>query len=49
MEQVADEYQDIDYIKKWYTIEFDKDQAVTKLGERDETARVQKGEKEFKP
>ncbi|RSH89643.1 hypothetical protein EHS25_002194 [Saitozyma podzolica] len=42
-------HSDIDYIKKWYTIEFDKEQAVSKLGERDETARVQKGEKEFKP
>ena len=44
----ADE-QDIDYIKKWYTIEFDKEQAVSQLGDRDDSARVKKGENEFKP
>jgi hypothetical protein len=41
--------QDIDYIKKWYTIEFDKTQAVSQLGDRDDSARVKKGEEEFQP
>jgi hypothetical protein len=41
--------QDIDYIKKYYTIEFDESQAVTTVGGRDDSARYAKGEKEFQP
>lgn len=41
--------QDAEYIKKWYTIEFDADQAVSQLGDRDDSERVQKGQKEFQP
>jgi len=40
---------DLDYIKKWYTIEFDPEQAVNNVGGRDDSARVQKGKKEFMP
>lgn len=41
--------QDADYIRKWYTIDFDKDQAVSSLGERDDSERVKKGQTDFKP
>jgi hypothetical protein len=41
--------QDLDYIKKYYTIEFDQEQAVSQLGNRDDSARVEKGKKEFQP
>jgi hypothetical protein len=45
----SDSLQDVDYIKKYYTIEYDKNQAVKMLGGRDETERVKKGENDFKP
>lgn len=41
--------QDVDYIKKYYTVEFDKQQAVSEVGGRDDSARVKKGESEFQP
>ena len=40
---------DIDYIKKWYTIDFDNGQAVSNISGRDDSGRFQKGEKEFMP
>ncbi|WRT63367.1 uncharacterized protein IL334_000272 [Kwoniella shivajii] len=40
---------DIDYIKKYYTIEYDPEQAVNKVNGRDDTARVQKGSEGFEP
>lgn len=40
---------DIDYIKKYYTIEFDKQQAISTVGGRDDSARYKKGEEEFLP
>ena len=46
---MANEIQDIDYIRKWYTIEYDGEQAVSQLGGRDESERVQKGEKGYQP
>lgn len=41
--------QDIDYIRKWYTIEFDPKQAIETVGGRDDSGRYKKGEKEFMP
>lgn len=41
--------QDIDYIKKYYTVEFDAEQAVKTVGGRDDSARYKKGENEFQP
>jgi hypothetical protein len=41
--------QDADYIRKWYTIDYDGDQAVSTLGGRDDSERVKKGQTEFKP
>jgi len=42
-------HHDLDYIRKYYTIDYDKSQAVKNLGGRDETSRLIKGEKDFKP
>jgi len=42
-------HSDIDYIKKYYTVEFDQSQAVSEVGGRDDSARTKKGEKEFQP
>lgn len=42
-------HNDVDYIKKYYTVEFDKEQAVNEVGGRDDSARVKKGESEFQP
>jgi len=42
-------HNDIDYIKKYYTVEFDESQAVDKVGGRDDSARTQRGRKEFQP
>lgn len=41
--------QDVDYIKKYYTVEFDQQQAISTVGGRDDSARFAKGEKEFQP
>lgn len=41
--------QDADYIRKWYTIDYDGEQAVSSLGDRDESERVKKGQTDFKP
>ncbi|KAF5341553.1 hypothetical protein D9758_012573 [Tetrapyrgos nigripes] len=40
---------DLDYMKKWYEIEFRDDLAVTDLKGRDESERVQKAKEIFKP
>ncbi|KAI9632138.1 uncharacterized protein MKK02DRAFT_20857 [Dioszegia hungarica] len=40
---------DVDYIRKYYTVEFDPKDAVSNIGGRDDSARVKKGEKEFMP
>ncbi|KAG8899461.1 hypothetical protein FRB99_006706 [Tulasnella sp. 403] len=42
---------DSDYMEKWYTNHFDSEEAVDTLGggERDETERVSRGQKNFKP
>lgn len=37
------------YIRKWHTVDFPEDLAVSSLGDRDESARVAKGKKDFKP
>lgn len=36
-------------MKKWYTVDFDREQAVTDVGGRDDSARTKKGEEEFSP
>jgi hypothetical protein len=42
--------QDLDYIKKWYTIDMpDESEIPTHLGGRDETQRIEKGKKDFNP
>jgi hypothetical protein len=41
--------QDIDYIRKYYTMEFDDEQAVHTLGGRDESERIKLGKESFKP
>ncbi|OCF70869.1 hypothetical protein I204_08499 [Kwoniella mangroviensis CBS 8886] len=40
---------DVDYIKKYYTIEYDESQAVENINGRDDSQRVRKGEKGFQP
>ncbi|GAA5888755.1 hypothetical protein JCM6882_002838 [Rhodosporidiobolus microsporus] len=42
-------HNDLDYIKKWYEIEFPAEVAVKKLGDRDETERYEHGKKAFNP
>ncbi|KAL1747167.1 hypothetical protein HDZ31DRAFT_32494 [Schizophyllum fasciatum] len=42
-------HSDTAYMEKWYTNRFDEDNAVTALGDRDESERVERGKKEFKP
>ncbi len=41
--------QDIDYIRKYYTIEFDQTSAIDTIGGRDDSGRVAKAEKGFNP
>jgi hypothetical protein len=41
-------FQDLDYIKKWYTIDMPKDVPTTLSG-RDEMDRIQRGRKDFNP
>lgn len=36
-------------MRKYYTVDFDKEQAVSKVGGRDDSARIKKGENEFQP
>ncbi|TRM56662.1 hypothetical protein BD626DRAFT_551463 [Schizophyllum amplum] len=40
---------DTQYMEKWYTNGFDEERAVDALGDRDESERVEKGRREFKP
>ncbi|GAA5855080.1 hypothetical protein JCM8547_002372 [Rhodosporidiobolus lusitaniae] len=42
-------HHDLDYIKKYYTIEFPEDVSVKKLGDRDETERYEAGKKAYNP
>ncbi|KAL1701345.1 hypothetical protein EV121DRAFT_263143 [Schizophyllum commune] len=42
-------HNDTAYMEKWYTNRFDEDRAVTILGDKDESERVERGRKEFKP
>lgn len=42
-------HSDLDYMRKWYTVDFDKEQAVTHVGGRDDSARTKKGQEEFSP
>ncbi|ORY30790.1 FAD/NAD(P)-binding domain-containing protein [Naematelia encephala] len=42
-------HNDIDYIRKYYTIDFDKQQATAQISGRDDSARYKKGEDEFRP
>lgn len=41
--------QDVDYMRKYYTTEFDQEQAVSEVGGRDDSARYKKGQEEFQP
>lgn len=40
---------DLDYIKKWYTVDFDEKLAVNKVGGRDDSDRVDRGREDFAP
>lgn len=42
-------HHDLDYIRKWYEIDFPPELAVKKLGNRDETDRYEAGKKAFNP
>jgi len=42
-------HNDTEYMRKYYTTDFDESQAVNSLGGRDDSRRVQKGKEEFKP
>ncbi|GAA5914445.1 hypothetical protein JCM5296_002141 [Sporobolomyces johnsonii] len=42
-------HNDIDYMRKWYQTDYPPDLAVDKLGDRDESARIEKGRSNFKP
>jgi hypothetical protein len=41
--------QDLAYIKKWYTIEFDEKSAITNVGGRDDSGRVTRAKADFNP
>lgn len=41
--------QDADYIRKYYTMEYDPDTAVHSLGGRDQSSRIKMGKESFKP
>ena len=41
--------QDVDYIRKYYTVDFDENQAIKEVGGRDDSARYKKGKEEFQP
>ncbi|KAF9269470.1 FAD/NAD(P)-binding domain-containing protein [Marasmius fiardii PR-910] len=40
---------DIDYMKRWYEVEFNEEQAVSNLAGRDESRRVEEATKNFEP
>ncbi|GAA5982237.1 hypothetical protein JCM11641_006235 [Rhodosporidiobolus odoratus] len=42
-------HNDTEYMKKWYTVDFPKETAVRKLGDRDESERYENGKKAFNP
>ncbi|KAL7420177.1 hypothetical protein Q5752_005143 [Cryptotrichosporon argae] len=42
-------HNDLDYIRKYYTIEFDEQQKVDTVGGRDESERIKRGRTDFKP
>ncbi|KAJ4469240.1 FAD/NAD(P)-binding domain-containing protein [Lentinula aciculospora] len=42
-------HNDLDYMKKWYELQYNEDVAVSDLGGRDESGRVQKAKKSFQP
>lgn len=41
--------QDLDYMKRWYELEYNKEVAVSDLGGRDESGRVEKAKELFQP
>lgn len=41
--------QDIEYMKKWYTCDFDEKQAVSNIAGRDDSDRVNRGKTDFNP
>lgn len=41
--------QDIDYIKKYYTVDFDGEQAVNDISGRDDSERTHSGKTKFRP
>jgi len=42
-------HNDTEYIKKWYTVDFDENLAVNNINGRDDSDRVQRGRTDFKP
>ncbi|KAF5391075.1 hypothetical protein D9757_003111 [Collybiopsis confluens] len=42
-------HDDLDYMKKWYEVEYNDQVAVTDLKQRDESARVERARKSFRP
>lgn len=42
-------HNDTEYMKKWYTVDFDEDLAVSKINGRDDSDRVQRGRTDFNP
>ncbi|OCF34508.1 hypothetical protein I317_03655 [Kwoniella heveanensis CBS 569] len=42
-------HNDTEYMRKYYTVDFDQQQAVTNINGRDDSERIKKGKEDFKP